>query len=102
MCSGFLHVPCGVTDIDDRTTCLQCYQKSRPNVGDKSPRKLAAVFVEAQRRIDVVMAPTVALATQVRAELEMQEEPPRMQPIPSPPTTMTTRNRQKRATATEE
>ncbi len=58
MCSGFLHVPCGVTDIDDRTTCLQCYQKSRPNVGDKSPRKLAAVFVEAQRRIDVVMAPT--------------------------------------------
>jgi len=68
MCSGFLHVPCGVTDIDDRTTCLQCYQKSRPNVGDKSPRKLAAVFVEAH----------------------------------TPPTTMTTRNRQKRATATEE
>jgi hypothetical protein len=102
VCSGFIHIPCGVTDIDDRTTCHKCYRISRPNVGGRSPRKLAALFVEAQRRGDVIMAPTVALATQVRAELETQEEALGMQEIPSPPIMMTTRNRQKRANGTEE
>jgi hypothetical protein len=52
---------------------------------------LAAVFVEAQRRGDIITAPTVALATQVREELETHEESPGMQGIPSQPVTMTTR-----------
>jgi len=61
----------------------------------KSPRKLAAIFVEAQRRGDVITAPTVALATQVREKLEMQEKSLGMQGLSSPAITTTTRNRQK-------
>jgi hypothetical protein len=56
---------------------------------------LAAIFVEAQRRGDVITAPTVALATQVREKLEMQEKSLGMQGLSSPAITTTTRNRQK-------
>jgi reverse gyrase len=56
---------------------------------------LAAIFVEAQRREDVITAPTVTLATQVREKLEMQEKSLGMQGLSSPAITTTTRNRQK-------
>jgi hypothetical protein len=31
-CSGFLHVVCGVTDMDDVTTCLKCVELNRKTV----------------------------------------------------------------------
>ena len=48
-CSGFLHVVCGVTDMDDVTTCLKCVELNRKTVGGKSPRKAVVTFLEAQR-----------------------------------------------------
>jgi len=48
-CSGFLHVVCGVTDMDDVTTCLKCVELNGKTVGGKSPRKAVVAFLEAQQ-----------------------------------------------------
>jgi len=76
VCGGFLHVPCGHTDIDDNTTCVKCYPKPKP-FGGKSPRKMASTAgggdsitsptVEESEIQDLPQLPTV---TQVGGELE--------------------------------
>ncbi len=53
VCGGFLHVPCGHTDIDDNTTCVKCYPKPNP-FGGKSPREMASTA-----RGDSITSPTV-------------------------------------------
>jgi hypothetical protein len=53
-CGGFLHVPCGVTDVDDRTTCNRCVRSSsqHPAFGNKSPKKAVLQFVARQAASD--------------------------------------------------
>ncbi len=38
-CGGFLHVPCGIVDANDRSTCHRCIQRLHSTVATKSPKK---------------------------------------------------------------
>jgi hypothetical protein len=46
VCGGFLHVPCGIVGVDDRSMCLRCHRVP------KSPRKTAPLAVSVTAAIN--------------------------------------------------
>jgi hypothetical protein len=94
VCGGFLHVPCGIVGVDDRSMCLRCHRVP------KSPRKTAPLAVSVTAAINSTPEDqcntTSAEQTLFSAETEASAVPRPSPPPPPPPPKTTSHKKQKR------
>ncbi len=101
-CGGFLHVPCGIVDADDRSTCHHCIRRLHSTVAGKSPRKslplatTVAATASPPAEQCKITSPEEKTSAEAASEVSPVPRPSPPPPPPPPPPKTTSRKKQKR------